>query len=260
MNKYTAVVFAAAILLLLLNNCQRRKLIKKEEPAPVGKVKIKRKFQSQNADFRYLNCKSKIEYTDGLQNFTSNANIRISKDSVIWVSVNPALGLEVVKCLINQDSVFIINRLEKKYYIFSFSELSSLLNFEVNYALIQSVLFGNPPFTEAEQDSCVADSIYLMLSQTRKNIQIENFVRQTTNKLEKIAMRDYITANTLEINYENFMPVDKILFAFVNKISLNYRNKRGFQNIYIGIEHHKLEPLPELKFPFNIPAKYERIK
>lgn len=251
------IVFIALVCLASFTDCTRRKLLK-DEPN-TGKVKIKRRFQSQNAEFHYLNCKSKIEYTDGLENVQSQANIRIRKDSVIWVSVNPALGIEVVRCLINQDSVFIINKLQKQYYSFSFKELSELLNFEVNYALVQSILFGNPPYMEIDQDSAISDSTYTILQQKRKNIFIENFLRNHNQKLEKITMKDENTYNTLDINYENFLPIENILFAFSNRISLNYRNKKGLQNIYIGIQHNKIEATnKDLRFPFNIPARYER--
>ncbi len=244
---------------LLLSNCIRRKLLK--EDSKVGKVKIKRSFQSENADFKYLNCKSRIEYTDGLQNLTSGATIRVSKDSVIWVSVNPALGIEVLRCLINQDSVFIIDKIHKEYLVFSFKELSTILNFEINYPLVQSILFGNPPFIEAAGDSTYSDSTYSMLMQTRKNVFIENFVKNQNKKLEKITMRDEKTANTLNINYENFLPLENILFAFTNRISLSYRSRKGLENIYIGIQHNKIEPTnKDLRFPFNIPNRYERKK
>ncbi|MFN0049127.1 MAG: DUF4292 domain-containing protein [Cytophagales bacterium] len=241
---------------ILFTDCARRKILKVD--TNIGKVKIKRKFRSQNAEFQYLNCKSKIEFTDGLQNVNSNATIRISKDSVIWVSV-PVMGVEVVRCLINQDSLFIINKLQKEYYMYSFKQLSELLNFKVTYPLIQSILFGNPPFAEVDADSTDSDSVFTTLRQNRQNVSIENFVRNQNNKLERLYLRDELTSNTLDINYEDFLPLEHILFAFSNKISLNYRDKKGMHNIYIGIQHNKIEPTnKDLRFPFNIPNKFER--
>lgn len=250
------VAFLLCVCCLLFSDCTRRKLLKEDNS--VGRVKIKRKFRSQNAEFQYLSCKSKIEFTDGLQNVNSNATIRISKDSVIWVSV-PVMGVEVLRCLINQDSMFIINKLQKEYYILSFIELSEMLKFKVNYPLIQAILLGNPPFVENENDSTYSDSTYTILVQNRNNIEIENFLRNKNEKLERLAIKDIRTANTLDINYEDFQKLENILFAFTNKISLNYRDKKGLHNIYIGIQHNKIEPTnKDLRFPFNIPSKYVR--
>ncbi len=255
MNNKIAIFFLCVVC-LLFTDCTRRKLLKEDNS--VGKVKIKRKFRSQNAEFQYLNCKSKIEFTDGLQNVNSSATIRISKDSVIWISV-PVMGVEVLRCLINQDSMFIINKLQKEYYIYSFGQLSAFLKFDINYQLVQSILFGNPPFAELDNDSTYSDSTYTILLQHRKNISIENFLRNKTDKLERLSIKDVRTANTLDINYEDFQPLEHILFAFTNKISINYRDKKGLHNIYIGIQHNKIEPTnKDLRFPFNIANKYVR--
>lgn len=257
MNKQIGVIFLC-VLCFCFTDCARRKILK-EDTGP-GKVKIKRKFRSQNAEFQYLNCKAKIEFTDGLQNVNSNATIRICKDSVIWVSI-PVMGVEVLRCLINQDSLFIINKLQKEYYLYSFQELSTLLNFQVNYPLLQSILFGNPPFAEIDADSTEADSVFTILRQTRSKVSIENFVKNKNSKLVRLSLRDELTSNTLDINYEDFQAIEEILFAFSNKISLNYRDKNGMHNIYIGIHHNKIEPTnKDLKFPFNIPNRFDRKK
>jgi hypothetical protein len=254
------ILFLSIILLLsLFFNCQRRHL-RQISTTPHVKKKYKKKIVTQRADFKYLSCKSKIEYTDGLTNFNANAIIRLKKDSLIWVSVSPALGVEVLRCLITKDSVFVMNKLQKEYYLFSYSDLKAKLNYELNYELIQSVLLGNPPYTEIEQDSSYSwnDTSYTVIGQSRKNIRIENFVKNSTLKLEKIQLDDITTNNSLDIIYESFTPLGGILFAFINKISLKYHNDKGFQNIYIGIEHSKVEIKDrDLKFPFKIKSRYE---
>ncbi|HAR20844.1 MAG TPA: DUF4292 domain-containing protein, partial [Cytophagales bacterium] len=50
---------------------------------------------------------------DGTNQFSSPLTIRIRKDSVIWISVNPALGIEVVRALITKDSIFVIDKIHK---------------------------------------------------------------------------------------------------------------------------------------------------
>jgi hypothetical protein len=245
---------------LIFSSCQRRHL-NKIATNSIVKKKQKRRVKPQTADFKYLSTKSKIEYTDGLDNFTANASIRIRKDSVIWVSVSPALGVEVLRCLITKDSVFIMNKLQKEYYLFSYLDLKEKLNFDINYGLVESILFGNPPFSELDSDSSysLSDTTFSVLLQSRKNIDINNYVKNSTLKLEKIDLEDRITGNTLNITYEDFKPLENILFAFINKISLKYRNNKGFQNIYIGIVHNKVETgVKDLKFPFNIRNRFER--
>ena len=261
-KNYTNRLVLFLVIILLPNlffNCQRRHL-RQISTTPHVKKKYKKRIDTQRADFKYLSSKSKIEYTDGLTNFNANAIIRLKKDSLIWVSVSPALGVEVLRCLITKDSVFVMNKIQKEYYLFSYNDLKAKLNYELNFDLIQAILLGNPPYTEIEEDSSYSwnDTSYTVIGQSRKNIRVENFVKNSTLKLEKIEINDVISNNSLDIIYENFTPLEGILFAFINKISLKYHNDKGFQNIYIGIEHTKVEIKDkDLKFPFKIKSRYE---
>ena len=45
-----------------------------------------------------------------------NANIRMQKDSVIWISATALLGIEAVRLLITPDSFKMINRLISEEY------------------------------------------------------------------------------------------------------------------------------------------------
>ena len=67
-------------------------------------------------DYEYLSAKTKITVinTDGKTEFS--ASVRIKKDSAIWISISPALGIEIVRVLITKDSIKIIDRFNKKYY------------------------------------------------------------------------------------------------------------------------------------------------
>ena len=177
MNKF----FVASILILcciIFSDCQRKHLKQIATSAQVKKKKRKTYTNTQKADFRYLTTKSKIEFTDGLVQFTANATIRVAKDSVIWVSVSPALGVEVLRCLITKDSVFVINKFQKEYYIYSHKQLTEKLKFDINFNLVQSVFLGNPPYAEVEEDSSNSglDTSYTIIKQKRKNIYADNFI------------------------------------------------------------------------------------
>lgn len=258
-NKLFIWIFFGAFALLTLE-CQRKTLKQIASPQVVKK-RIKHKVNTQRADFVYLTTKSKLEYSDGLDNISANATIRLKKDSVIWVSIAIPLGGEILRCLITQDTVSVLNIYQKEYYIFTYQDLKNKLNFDLNFNLIQATLLGNPPLTEIDEDSSYTkqDTSYTIIEQRRNSVKIENFVKNKTLKLEKLEIRDEATDNSLDINYDDFRPLESILFAFSNIISLKYKNNKGFQNIYIGIAHSKVEIKDkDLKFPFNIKNRFER--
>jgi hypothetical protein len=78
-------------------------------------------------------------------------------------------------------------------------------------------------------------------------------------KIEKVELREGDTHNSLIINYSNFQPVDNKVFPFDGTISLFYKTAAGLLNTTIIFEYSKAEVGDkELKFPFNIPKKYDR--
>lgn len=262
MNK----LFFGIVLLAILSACHKKKIIKTinapDYHPEVSKRQTRKLIKAKEADFTFLNCKSKIEFSDGVDNFNASANIRVKKDSIIWVSITATLGIEAVRCLITTDSVYIINKLQKEYYCYSYQSLKKRLNFDINYNLIQSVLYGNTPFKVIEQDSsydCI-DTSYTNTKQIRGDIQIQNYIKNNTLKLHKLDIGNIATSDKISITYDDFRLLDiDSFFGFINKISLNYQNRNGFQSFYLGLEHQKVETgNSDLKFPFNVKQKFER--
>lgn len=75
-------------------------------------------------EFDYLNTRTKIQYRDEDRNVSTSANIRIKKDSIIWMSLTPLFGIEVARALVTQDSLVLMNRLNKEYMVYDFKNLS----------------------------------------------------------------------------------------------------------------------------------------
>ena len=62
-----------------------------------------------------------------------NANLRIKRDSVIWMSISPGLGIEVARVYITPDSLKFINRINNTYFKGDYRFLNSLLQIESNF-------------------------------------------------------------------------------------------------------------------------------
>lgn len=262
MNK---IFLVCAMVFFCIVSCHKKKVIK-STTNPEYKVEVKRKIRklikAKNTDFSYLSCKSKIEFHDGVENISANAAIRVRKDSIIWISVTAALGIEAARCLLTKDSIYFINKLQKEYYIYSYESIKKRFNLDINFNILQSVLYGNAPFEVLENDSsydCI-DTNFTTTTQARGELIINNYIKNSTLELHRIELNQNATNNKMSIVYDNFQRLDSLTyFAFLNKISLNYQNRNGFQNFYIGLEHQKVETgNKELKFPFNIKQKFER--
>src|SRR4026208_2558948 len=71
--------------------------------------------QGHHISFNTFSGKIKVNFDDSRgKNNDFNAFIRIRKDSVIWVSINAALGIEAFRIMITPDSVKVLNKIDKE--------------------------------------------------------------------------------------------------------------------------------------------------
>jgi hypothetical protein len=210
----------------------------------------------EEIDFDYLHGKARMILRDSKKEREVKANIRVRKDSVIWMTFS-VIGVQGGKALINEDSITIVSNVDKEYYVFDYKELSSRYNFEINFNVIQSAMLGNLITPRAPYDEVVAETSFFMLKQKLGTIEVNNYINSASQKIEKVEMKE--GSNSLILNYSNFQPLGDKLFPYNGTINLFYKTLAGLLNTTIIFEYNKAEVGgKELKFPFNIPKRYVR--
>lgn len=216
------------------------------------------KLNIQELDLEYFSTKSRIKYKDPSQSFAANATIRLKKDSLIWISVSPALGIEAVRCLITNDSITIINKINKEYYVQNFEELSEKFNVEINFELIQAMLLGNLPKNKLPLRKVIKQNDHFLIKQAGGGLKIDNYISRDNMKVEKVMIEEGSDDYSLLLEYGNFQMLDSLIFPYKNLISIS-NGKDASASTVIDIEHNKAEVGDKnLSFPFSIPKKYER--
>ena len=212
----------------------------------------------EEIDFEYLHGKARMILRDAKKERDVKANVRIRKDSVIWMTFS-VIGVQGGKALINKDSITIVSNVDKEYYVFEYAELSKRYNFDINFNVIQSAMLGNLISPRDESDEVAQETSYFLLKQNKGTINVANYINSASMKIEKVEMKEGNTSNSLVINYSNFQPLSNKLFPYNGTISLFYKTLSGVLNTTIIFEYNKAEVGDkELKFPFNIPKRYVR--
>lgn len=227
----------------------------------IGFKSKKRDVNVEEIDFDYFVARTKVRYAEGDKQVNGNANIRIKKDSLIWFSVSPSIGLEATRVMISKDTAIVINRMDKEYYIFNFEEISRYFNFQVDFDLIQSILLGNLARPIDEDTKIAKENDYYMIKQTSGPLDIQSFVLMDNKKIETVLINEVETSNFMTLKYSEFKETSEYLFPKICQINLTYKAKKGPLVTSINLQHNKAEISDKkLKFPFNIPAKYEAFK
>ncbi len=212
----------------------------------------------EKLDFDYLTIKSKIQFKETHKTTKATALIRIKKDSIIWFNLSGALGVQGVRAIITKDSVKIINRVEKKYYLYDFNEVSKEFKFPIDFNLIQSMIVGDMPKPLANSNSIKKSGEQYIIKQNIENIRITNLVNLQTMKLVEVNVTEKETDNSLKLLYKDFKDVNGQGLPFSIFISLIHYNEFGELETQLTINHSRAEPSDKpLRFPFSIPKKYE---
>lgn len=212
----------------------------------------------EEIDFEFFHGKARINFKDDKKERDVKANIRIRKDSVIWMDIS-VVGVSGARALINADSLTIRSNVDKEYFVFEFTELTKRFNFAINYHIVQAAMLGNLIYDRRPEDVVRTDGSYNILEQTLGTVNIKNYINAASTKLEKVELTESNTSNSLVINYSNFQAVGTKVFPFNGFIEILYKTPGGIIKNTIQIEYSKAEVGDrELRFPFNIPKKYER--
>lgn len=225
---------------------------------PVVGGELSNSIVIQEVDFEYFQGKARLNYNDGKKEREVKATIRVRKDSVIWMTFS-VIGVQGGKALINEDSITIVSTVDKEYFVFDYNELSQRFNFKVDYHVVQSAFLGNLIQPRSNEDRVERQATYDLLEQRNGTVLIKNFINATLSKIERVELTEEDTKNSITLHYTNFQKVEDRIFPYNGIINLYYKTPGGVLNNVISFEYNKAEVGDkELRFPFNIPRKYDR--
>jgi hypothetical protein len=194
------------------------------------------------------------------------------KDSAMLISIQYLLGVDVARVLITRDSVKFVNYVQKTYFKGDLVYINELLNADLDYELLQAVLFGNS--AEFQDDDTklkpVADrqNCHYLLSTERKRrlrrIQHGGELRQALQILTlnpdnyKILRNEFVdpaTNRRFIASYSNFTQKDSVYAPYHVDIDMVAQKKATVKIDYVRIEKNSPQ-----KLSINIPSKYDPIQ
>ncbi len=212
----------------------------------------------EQIDFGYLHGKARLVFKDEKKEREVKATIRVRKDSVIWMNFT-VIGVQGGKALINKDSITIVSNVDKEYYVFDYEELSKRFNFKIDYSVIEAAMLGNPIKSNNSENEIGHEGDHDKLIQKDGSVTIKNMVNPIIKKIEYVELVEATTNNILKVEYSNFQPLGDKYFPYNGVVNVFYKTAAGIINNTITIEYNKAEVGDrELKFPFNIPKRYDR--
>jgi hypothetical protein len=107
---------------------------------------------------------------------TFTLNVRMVRDSVIWMSISPALGVEAARILLTPDSVQVMSKLPGSRFVFqgNYNQLEDAVQAPVSFDLMQDLLLGQPLMMNPEREEYVSKvdgDRYVLMSKYDRNVR-----------------------------------------------------------------------------------------
>ena len=209
-------------------------------------------------DFDHLSIKSKIEFKEAASGSkNASALIRLKRDSVIWFNLSGTLGVQGLRGILTQDSMKMVSRVDKEYWLMNYDDLSKEFNFKIDFSIIQAMILGEMPKGMQEGETVKKERDRYVIHQGFGDIYIDNYINIRTKKVTEVDITEASTNNSMTLLYGDFQTVDDQLFPFSSFVSLIHNNEFGELETKVNITHNKVDfSDKDLKFPFSIPDKY----
>lgn len=201
---------------------------------------IEEEYALEKFDFQYLQAKSKIKFKSPDRSLSSNASIRMKKDSIIWVSVSPIFGIEAARGFISQDTIVFMDRVNSEVHRYNYETLSNTLNFEVDFNMLQSIILGNQVFEFKGEDNFSKRSGELKIGQNRGRFELEILASDENRKVREIKVREIPDGNKMEIIFSEFNRVEDQAFPFKANVEIIAKGTKGEESTNVEINHSKI--------------------
>lgn len=204
--------------------------------------------------FNTFKGKAKMNYSSGGMSQDFTANIRMAKDSVIWVHITAGMGLvNVARILITPDSFSLVNYLDKSGMKLHISEANQMLPAQLDFKTLQSFIIGEvlqTPYQRVSGTRDIGNMWAMDIQGLNTNQQVSyNKTDSTIRSLQVLSTNGGFAGI---IQFGNYALVSSRKFALNRGIDINSNNE--LHRLDMNFNNASFDEA--LDFPFTIPGSY----
>ena len=122
--------------------------------------------------------------------------LRMRNDSIVWLSVTATMGVEVLRAKVSNDSVWVLNRMEKTYLAEPLDSLCAKVGMPLSLPLVQTLLLDNNEGVPPVENQMVQLKTFVMGNMAAKirykNVKLDEnttFPLKITDKMERVRLK-----------------------------------------------------------------------
>ena len=244
-------------LILLIAGCKSSKNVIASSGTLNNKISSKqiiKAHQDKQADFKTLQSKVKIDYTDGDKDRGVTVTLRIEKDKTIWI--NAPFG--VARAMLTPDKVGFYDKLNNQFFDGDYALISEILGTDLDFQKLQSILLGEAIYSLEDDRYSLSNNGEAYVLEPRKQRDLfELFMLFDPGhfKIKSLQITQPQERRFLEVDYKVYQEVEKqTLPENIHIVAVENTDK-----VSIQMELKSITLNQELRFPFRIPSGFDEI-
>lgn len=235
-----------------LGGCKSKRSLIKAPIKEEGAAYLFEQLRENELKFETFTARLNVDYTVDKNRNDFKGQLRIVKDSAIWVSFNQDLGIEIARFLITEDSVKFLNRINRTYFAGDYAFVNNFLGANIDFGILQSLLLGNDfEYYEDIDFRASVDGGQYRLNTTGRS-KLRKYVRNHDDNLR-------LLLQTIWLHPENF----KITEIRLKELTRNSKKLTALYSDFQSFEKNKyptrLTYTIEADIPISVTVKYSRI-
>lgn len=256
------VLLFSIVAVLILSACKTTRKIQKTEvvPAKSSLTQLIENVQRNQTQFKTANVsKMAMEFTLDDRNVSVSASCKVQKDSAIFLSIQPFMGIELFKAELLPDSMRIFDKMNHRYYVTDYSYFMKRFGIEVDFYSLQALIFDQL-FCIGKKEVLPESCKLIPLDGGRNKIEYEtdNMLQSTeisaTNSIQQVLLKAKKSNYQLKTNYADFSVANGVNFP--QKISMLASNQKSKASCDFSIL--RVEFNVDLKFSATSKERYTR--
>lgn len=235
--------------------CQRNKTVINSDIKKKPARFLVSQLKNQQLDYEWFNSKAKLKITEKGKTQSATSIIRMRKDSVIWFTLNK-VGFEGARVKITPDSIHMLLRREKEYYVRDFSFLAEEFSLTATFDDLQQMILGNAVFRDVRKWKSSIDRPYHKLSESKDGIEQDIFIQEPGFLLAGMLFNEPNFKRSVQYSIDKYKMIDE---------SINFAHDRTIEvaseetgSLKIELNFSKVGWNEEKTMPFVVSSRYLR--
>ncbi|MEN8886439.1 MAG: DUF4292 domain-containing protein [Winogradskyella sp.] len=246
----------SGVLLVLLVGCKSAKSVVASGTASdkVSAKQVIKQHQKNEADFKTMQAKVKIEFIQGERAQGLTFSFRMEKDKVIWLSAPFGLA----RIMITPKEVRFYNKSDNTFFEGDYELLSDFVGIALDFNKVQNILLGQAIFNLRDQAHTVSVNNTSYLLQPKKQNELLDLIyliNPSHFKMDSLQLAQQLEKRILQIAYASYQEVNKqVIPKDIRIVAVE-----DSEEVAVTMEFKSVALNDELRFPFKMPSGYKEI-